>query len=93
VRQYLLRVNADGSWDSTFDAGGFVYAGSGYGLDNVVARDRDRRGRRILVGGDFASRRAYFARLTATGARTRPSTRHGPTARSRTSRCNRRGTW
>ena len=68
VRQNLLRFNADGTWDASFDAGGFDYTAGSYGLDAPVQAIALDAAGRILVGGDFSGPRPRIARLTAAGA-------------------------
>jgi uncharacterized delta-60 repeat protein len=71
LQSYLLRLNADGSIDPTFDASGWYPPPSpigSYGIDNqVTALHVDGSGR-ILVGGDFTSPYNHITRLLADGA-------------------------
>ena len=67
-RTYLFRLHADGSWDTSFDAGGYVYStGSSYGLDGTVKAISVEGNGKILVGGEFTVPRSSVARLNADG--------------------------
>ena len=68
-RTFLFRLHADGSWDKSFDAGGYVYStGTPYGLDGTVWAISVEPGGKILVGGEFAAPRSHIARLNADGS-------------------------
>lgn len=69
-QNYLFRLSSDGSWDTTFKAGGYVYGnpGSTYGLDNIVRAIAVDSNGKILVGGDFTAPRSHIARLNADGS-------------------------
>jgi uncharacterized delta-60 repeat protein len=65
----LFRLNADGSWDNSFDAGGYIYATqSAYGIDNIVRAISVDADGKILVGGDFTAPRNHIARLNPDGS-------------------------
>lgn len=66
---HLFRLNADGSVDGSFDAGGFdINASALYGLDGrVTAIYVDPTGK-VLVGGDFQKPYASIARLNSDGS-------------------------
>lgn len=67
-KTYLFRLHADGSWDKSFDAGGYVYStGSPYGLDGAIKAISVDGSGKILVGGEFTAPRSYIARLNADG--------------------------
>ncbi len=68
-QSYLFRVDASGTIDPTFDAGGYIYTPYGpYGLNGPVnALYVDGSGR-ILVGGDFTSPHNHITRLLPDGA-------------------------
>ncbi|SJZ88633.1 delta-60 repeat domain-containing protein [Trichlorobacter thiogenes] len=69
-QNYLFRLNSDGSWDTTFKAGGYIFGNPGttYGLDNVVRSIAVDSNGKILVGGDFATPRSHIARLNTDGS-------------------------
>jgi uncharacterized delta-60 repeat protein len=68
-RNYLFRLNANGSWDTTFNAGGFVYSPpASYGLNDAVRAIAVLPDGKILVGGDFTQPRNRIARLNADGS-------------------------
>ena len=68
-RNYLFRLNSDGSWDKGFDAGGYVYAtGATYGVNGPVKAISVDGSGKILVGGDFTAPKNHIARLTSVGS-------------------------
>jgi uncharacterized delta-60 repeat protein len=69
-KNYLFRLNTDGSWDTTFDAGGYVYADSAtYGLNGSVTTITVQSDGKILVGGEFSAPTKGIARLNSDGSR------------------------
>ncbi len=67
---YLFRLNSNGSWDTTFKAGGYIYGNPGttYGLDNAVRAIAVDPSGKILVGGDFTAPKNHIARLNSDGS-------------------------
>lgn len=68
AQYYLFRLNADGSWDQSFDAGGYDYQAGSYGIDGIVRAIRIDSSGRVLVGGDFTAPGNHIARLNADGS-------------------------
>lgn len=66
-RNYLFRLNTDGSWDNSLNAGGYVYGSSTYGLNGIVRSILVEPGGKIVVGGDFTLPHNHISRLEADG--------------------------
>lgn len=70
AQNYLIRLNSDGTKDTSFDIGsGFVgFTGAGIGLVNDIVIDSNGK---ILIGGNFSSYRGvgspYLIRLNSDG--------------------------
>jgi uncharacterized delta-60 repeat protein len=67
---YLFRLNTDGSRDTTFKAGGYIYGnpGSTYGLNGPVRAIAVDGSGKILIGGAFSSPGNNIARLNSDGS-------------------------
>jgi uncharacterized delta-60 repeat protein len=66
VPDRLIRLNTDGSWDSSFNSGGA-------GLDNVVRTLKVQPDDKVVIGGDFTTYNGvavpqFLVRVTASGA-------------------------
>ncbi|WP_295452288.1 hypothetical protein [uncultured Thiodictyon sp.] len=67
-QNYLFRLNADGSWDNSLDAGGYVWgSNSSYGLNGIVRTILVEPGGKIVVGGDFTYPYNHITRLNTDG--------------------------
>jgi uncharacterized delta-60 repeat protein len=66
-QRYLFRLNPDGSLDESFDAGGYDFNTSSYGIDNLVRAILVAPDGKILVGGDFISPGNHLTRLNGDG--------------------------
>jgi uncharacterized delta-60 repeat protein len=66
---HMFRLNADGSVDGSFDAGGYdMNASVLYGLDGRVTAIHGDPSGKVLVGGDFQAPYASIARLNSDGS-------------------------
>lgn len=68
-QSYIFRLENNGTWDTSFKAGGYIYGppGGAFGLNNAVRAIVVDSNNKILVGGDFTSPRNYIARLNSDG--------------------------
>ncbi|MCK9274870.1 MAG: hypothetical protein M0P57_07255 [Syntrophales bacterium] len=68
TQSYLFRLNADGSLDETFDAGGYDWQTGSYGISGLVRAIKVDENGKILVGGDFTAPRNRIIRLNPDGS-------------------------
>ncbi|MEI6259973.1 MAG: hypothetical protein WCR46_08710 [Deltaproteobacteria bacterium] len=67
-RNYLFRLNINGSWDTSLNAGGYIFeTQETYGINGLVKSINVDTNGKILIGGEFTVPTNHIARLNEDG--------------------------